>query len=361
MTGLPSTGANYVTVLQPSLNPLAERYWQITDVLICDYFSGWGSGGVAGTPNNLSNASIGVAPQVWTVNGWQTGGYFTPFAANGTIRQDLLITGGSSNQPLYHCGELKEDTTAITTDMTVQETPTAQSVRSTREVLTKLDDKVNFTLMEATPLADALRYELPLVNGLPDLGIASYQMARGPFDQLADRTIVLIGVDGDGQLRSEVFPRCCPNKKGKTPFARKENEMLELTYTALEDPITGQVMWVCRDGVNWRALGGAPTLGTVTATPVTGLKVTLSFAISGLDVASLTASSFAATKTTGGVTTALTIPASGSGSPTVSGGIATFTGTGLTASTTYTGQITVTGDNGQTATVAIPSFMSTAS
>lgn len=355
---LPSSGGTWAQQLQPSLQPLAVRYWQVTDVLICDYFSGWGNGGVVGTPNNLSDASVGVATQVWTVNGWKTGGFFTPFAVDGTVRGDLLINSGVPNQGLYHCGELKEDTTEITTDMTVQETPTAQSVRSVREVITKLDDKVNFTLMEAGPLADSLRYELPLANGIPDIGTAQYQMARGPMDQLADRTIILIGVDTDGNLRSEVFPRCTPNKKGKTPFGRKTNEQVELTYTALPDPMTGQVMWVCREGANWRALGGKPVGSTVTATPVTGLKVNLVFTISGQDVQNPT---FTATKTTGGTTTALTLQ----GSPSIvwSNGVGTVTlvGTSLTASTSYTGQITVTGDNGATTVLAIPSFTSTSS
>ena len=355
MTGLPSSGGTWAQELQASLNPLAVQYWQVTDVLICDYFSGWGGSGVAGTPNNLSATSVGVATKVWTINGWQTGGYFTPFAADGTIRGDLLLAGGG---PFYHVGELKEDTTEITTDMTVQETPTAQSVRSVREVITKLDDKLNFTLMEAGPLADALRYELPLANGIPDIGTEQYQMARGPMDQLNDRTIVLLGVDGNGNLRAEVFPRCVPNKKGKTPFGRKTNEQVELTYTALSDPMTNQVMWVCREGANWRALGGKPVGGTVVATPQTGLTVQLVFTLSGADVQVPT---FTATKTTGGVTTAMTI--SGTPSSVTSGGVTTWTviGSGLTASTTYTGTITVTGDNGATTVLTVPSFTATSS
>lgn len=342
---LPSTGGNYATVLQPSLNPLAVRYWQITDVLIQDYFN------ANGVPNNWAASSVGLG----------TAGLFTPFAADGTIRQDLLIGSGAPNQGFYHAGELKEDVVAVTNDITVQETPTAQSVRTVREVITKLDDKVNFTMLEAGPLQDYLRYELPLANGIPDIGTKGYQVARGPMDQLIDRTICLIGVDSDGQLRAEFFPRVCPNKKDKTDLQRKNPESLGWTGTALPDPISGQVMWVCREGANWRSLGGVPVLGTVTPTPITGLKVTLVFTVSGLDVGALTASSFAATKTTGGTTTALTL----TGSPGIvtSAGVTTvtLTGSGLAATTVYTGTITVTGDNGATSTVPIPSFTSTAS
>lgn len=268
---LPSTGGSWETVLEPNLNPLGVRYWQITDVLIQDYRN------ANGVPNNWSDSSVGLG----------SAGLFTPFAADGTVRQDLLINTTPPNQGFYYGGELKEDITAITSDITVQETPTAQSVRTVRDVITKLDDKVNFTFIESGPLQDYLRYELPLANGIPDLGEAGYQVARGPMDQLQERTIVLLGVDTDGFLRAEVFPRVVTNKKGKTDFNRKNPESYEYTGTALPDPFTGKVMWVCREGSNWRAEGGVPVFpgsAPVAAATSTG-KATVTFTnVTGSDL-----------------------------------------------------------------------------
>lgn len=335
---LPSTGGSVDATLTPSLNPLAVRYWQITHALIRDYYN------ADGTVFKLNASSAGLG----------SNGLMNVFATDGNIRSDLLITASGSNLGFYDVGEMKEDMIAVTSDMTVQQTPTAASVRTVRNVLTKLDDKVAFTMKEAGPLMDYLRYELPLANGIPDIGTAGYQVTRAGTDVLVPRIVVLIGVDA-GQLKAEVFPCVYPDKKGKDEWQRKNSEELEWTGEPILDPYTGTPMYICRDGAQWRSLGGVPTLGTVTATPISGLKVTLSFAISGLDVGS--GVSFTATKTTGGTPTALTLM----GSPSISDGVVTLTGTSLTASTSYTGLITATGDNGATATVAIPSFTSLSS
>ncbi|OBG71328.1 MULTISPECIES: hypothetical protein [unclassified Mycobacterium] len=331
---LPDSGANWATALEPSLNPLAVRYWQITDVLIRDYLK------ADGTVFNLTDPAVGLG----------SAGLFTPFAADGTIREDLLITASGDNQGFYHIGELKEDTTSITPDETVQETPTAQSVRTVRNVLTKLGDKIAFTPVEATPLVDYLRYELPLQN-VPDVGTAGYQVSRPPFDMLQERIIVLLGVDTDGQLRAEVFPRVVTDRKGKTDLQRKNPESLELTYSALVDPYSQAVSWICREGIAWRALGGAPTFSTTApvATAVAGGKATVSVAEpTGFDV---TDAQYTVAQQEGGSGsyTAATL-ASGT-NPTGRGtGTLTFTVQGLTAADTYKFQVTATGSNDATST-----------
>lgn len=334
---LPDTGANWATALEPSLNPLAIRYWQVTDVLICDYLN------ANGVPNNLADS-------VW---GLGAAGVFTPFAADGTIRQDLLVgsTELSLPQGFYHIGHLKEDTVAITPDETVQETPTAQSVRTVRNVLTKLDDKINFTPDEATPLVDYLRYELPLCNGIPDVGTAGYQLIRPPFDALVERTIVLLGVDTDGHLRAEVFPRVVTDKKGKTELQRKNPESLELTYSALVDPYTQAVSWVCREGAAWRALGGAPKFSTSapTATPVAGAKATVSVPEpTGFDVHD---AQYTVAQQVGGSGAYTSSTLATGTNPTGRGtGTLVFTVTGLTADSQYKFQVTATGSNDAVAT-----------
>jgi hypothetical protein len=355
MTGQPATGGVWATVLQPSLDPAAIRYWQITDVIVLDYFAGIGNPGGPGTPNNFANSALGLGNE----------GLLTLFAQDGNWRQDMLHTYQGSNLGGYYVGLLKEDSVSIDTDQSVQQTPTSQFVRTARNVLTKLDDKVVFTPIESNPIVDYLRFELPLLGNtaagippVPDIGTTNYQVARGNTDQLQMRSIFVLGVDTDQELCAKIFPCCMSDKKGKTPHGRKTPEQLELSFDVLPDAMTGKSMWICRSGVQWSALGGTPVVGTVTPTPVTGLKVNLVFTISGLDVQSAT---FSATKTTGGTTTPLTL--SGTPSIVTSAGVTTVTlvGTGLTASTAYTGAVTVTGDNGAATTVAIPSFTSTAS
>lgn len=334
---LPETGTTWELALQPSLQPLAVRYWQITDVLICDYLSGFGNPQGVGSPNNWAAASVGLG----------TKGVFTPFAADGTIREDLLVTSGSGLQAFYHIGELKEDNVEITMDLTVQETPSAQSVRTVRDVLTKLDDKLSFTPIESSPLVDQLRYELPLVNGFDAIGTAGYQLVRPVMDQLVERTIVLLGVDGDGNLRAEVFPRVVTDKKGKVPFQRKTPESLDLSYTALPDPMTQSVMWVCREGTTWRSLGGAPDFTTTppTATETGTTTATVEFATpTGLDAPF----TYTVAQQTGG--SGAFTASSLSGLPVVSGANTTLSITGLSASTAYVFQVTATGSNDATAT-----------
>lgn len=329
---LPTTGGNWATELEPTVNPLAVRYWQVTDVLIRDYYN------ADGTVFSLADESVGLGAE----------GLFTPFALDGTIRDDLLIYSAEANQGFYHLGLLKEDTTAVSPEQTVQETPTAQYVRTVRNVLTKLDDKVNFTPLEASPLVDYLHYELELSRGIPDIGTAGYQVVRPPTDQLVERIIVLLGVDGNGQLLGKVYPRVITDKKGKTELQRKNPESLELTYSILPDPYSQASEWTCREGVQWRALGGVPKFSTTApvATAASGAKATISFAVpTGNDMATAT---YAVTQQVGGTGafTASTLQ----GSPTIADGTVTLTVTGLTASSNYVFVVTATGDNDAVAT-----------
>lgn len=341
---LPATGGTWSQQLEPSLQPLAVRYWQTTDVLIADYFD------TNGVPNNWADPACGLGSD----------GLFTPFAEDGSIRGDLLATGTvTPNQGLFHLGELKEDTTAITPDQTVQETPTAQSVRTVRDVLTKLDDKIDFTPLEASDLVNRLRYELPLAGWTPKDGMAGYQVSRGVTDFLQERRVVIFGVDGDGQLLAEVFPRLVTNKKGKTELQRKNPQSLALTYSALPDPMTGKTMWLCRSGVAWEALAAGPMFsGTPVATAVTGLKANIVFPT---PTGGTTPYSYAVTQQAGG-TGSFTAATLSSTTGTVAGSNTTLVATGLTASTGYVFKVTVTDANGKTATApATATVTSTAS
>lgn len=324
MTGLPATGGTWEVELEPFLNPLAVRYWQVTHVLIRDYFN------ADGTVFDLSNPAVGLGVQ----------NVFTPFAAdNVSIRSDLLIQSPGTNQGFYSLGLLKEDAISTDPSQSIQETMSSQYVRTVRNVLTKLDDKVMFTPIESSPLVDALNFELPLANGLPPVGQAGYQVLRGQTDQLVERIVVLIGIDTDNQLLAKVYPRVVNDKKGKLSLERKTPESGELTYCVEPDPFTRQSMWICRAGAQWLSEGDFAFETTPPiVTPVTlGVTATVQFP-TPLDITSPTYT--ASLQTTPGGSFA---SASLSGSPTVSGAFTTVTVT-TTAATQYNAlQVTATG------------------
>lgn len=325
MTGLPATGGTWEQELEPFLNPLAVRYWQVTHVLIKDYLN------TDGSVFNLSNPAIGLG----------TAGVFTPFAAdNKSIRSDLLIQSPGANQGFYLVGLLKEDDIASTPDQTIQETMSSQYVRTVRNVLTKLDDKVNFTPIEASPLVDVLNFELPLNAGIQSVGTPGYQLVRPQTDVLQERIIILIGIDTDGQLLAKVYPRVVTDKKGKTELQRKNPESLELTYSVLSDPFTQASMYICRGGSQWLASGDL-TFETIApqVTPLTlGVTATVSFPTPiDLETPSYTV---ALQTTAGGALTSGTV----TGEPTVSGAFTSLTLGSLTAATQYNAvQVTATG------------------
>ncbi|PIJ36735.1 fibronectin type III domain-containing protein [Mycobacterium heckeshornense] len=341
---LPATGGTWAQVLEDNLNPLNVRYWQITHGLIRDY----DPTGVF----NLASPAVGLGT-VQTVSG--PANLFTPFAAdNVSIRNDLLVTSPNSPVNFYDLGLLKEDATDWTPDQTLQETPSAQLVRTVRNVLTKLDDKVNFTPLESNPYVDDLRYELPLGTS-PALGSPGYGVARGNVDVPRERTLVLIGIDTDANLISRVFPRIITDKKGKNELGRKNPDASELTYQVLPDPFTKQTMWVCRAGKAWLGAGNLQFETAVpTVTPVTGLKATITFP-TPIDITS-PVYSVQIQQTPNGAWSAATL----SGSPSVSGGLTTLTISGLTASTTYNAvQVTATGSNATVTGPASAPFTST--
>ncbi|CQD03781.1 gp31 protein [Mycobacterium europaeum] len=339
MTGLPATGGTWAQVLEDSLNPLNERFWQVTHVLARDY----DPTGVF----NLASPSVGLG----------TAGLFTPFAAdNISIRQDLLFDSPGPNQGFYSPGMLKEDDAEWTLDETVTGSPSAQYVRSTRGVITKLDDKVHFTPIESNPVVDCLQYELPLVN-VPVLGTPGYQVARGGGDVPVERVIVMIGIDTDANLLARVFPRCVTDKKGKSAMDRKAADSMPLDYTPMLDPFTKKSMWICRAGSQWLGAGNLNFETTApVVTPITGLDANIAVP-TPIDIES-PVWTVALQQTAGGAFTAATL----SGTPTVSGNLTTVKISGLTASTTYNAvQVTATGTNATVTSPVSAPFTSTAS
>lgn len=349
MTGLPATGGTWAQLIQPGLNPLAIRYGQITDIFIRDYFNPDGS------VFNLADPALGLGPA--TLPDGRVVNLLTPFAADGvSIRPDLLVTAPGSNLGFYHVGLLKEDSTSITPDQTMQQTPSAQQVRSARNVLTKLDDKISFEPLEETPLTRYLKYELPLQN-VPALGTPGLIIPRGNTDVPVDRIIIAMIVDTDGQLVARVLPHVITDKKAKEELARKNPYSSALTYELLPDPYSKQVEWSCYAGSQWNASGEfefetfAPQV-----TAVTGLKANV-VVPTPVD---LTNPTYAVQlqETEGGAWTAGTL----SGSPTVAGAFTTLVISGLTASQAYNAaQVTATAGETTVTSPVSNSFTATAS
>lgn len=343
---LPSTGAPYSTVIEPSLNPLGVRYGQIVDVFIRDYLNENGS------PNNLSSAAAGLGVE----------GVLTPFAADGvTIREDLLFDAPSPNQGWFHLGLLKEDAQSVSPDQTVQQTPSAQEIRTVRNVFTKLEDKVTFTPIEASDLVNRLRFELGLnsVGWTPTDGTPGYQLVRPQTDVLIERQIILFLIDTDQQLVAEVYPRVASDKKGKIGFERKNPYSLELSYDVLPDPFTQSAGWINRAGTAWNAEGlfNFETVPPI-VTPATGLKATV-VVPTPLELTSPTYT-VATQLTPGSSFSSATV--SSSPAPTASGGFTTITISGLTASTVYNAlQVTVTAGGVTATSVVSAPFTATAS
>jgi hypothetical protein len=348
MVAWPSTGGTLANTLQPTFLPTAIRKGTITSIIIGDYK-------INGVPVNLNNC------------GTNANGVFTPFAADGTLRTDLLWNSTSPTLMGFSIGLTKEDGWKFDPKITVDKTPTGQSIWSARNDITEISGTLGWTARQWMPLIDLLRMDAPTLNAagqsiVPDIGTSGYSVGANGYQQLCERWIIAIGFDGPNMF-SITIPRCSQQTLGATEAQRKNPVDTMLAYEILLDPNTSQPYIVSNGGPGWLGEGGSPSFPSSpspTATPVTGLKVTITFpAPTGLDVSTVT---YTATKTTGGTTTALTIPSSGAGSPSVSGGIVSFTGSGLTASAVYTGAVvTATGDNGATATLAIPTFTATAS
>lgn len=339
---VPSTGGNWLQVVAPNLNPLDVRYGQIVDGFIRDYLD------ATGNPRNLADPACGVG----------TAGVFTPFALDNTIRKDLLWNSPGSNQGWFPLGLLKEDATSISPDQTVQQTPTAQYIRSVRNVFTKLEDKVAFTPIENSNLVKRLRFELALTGWTPDDGTTGYQLVRGNSDVLTERQLILFLIDGDGQLYAEVYPRVATDKKGKLELGRKMPFSPELTWDVLPDPYSQAPMWICEAGSAFLAEGNfAFATSTPGVTPITGLKATV-VVPTPADVTSPTYT-VALQSTPGGSFSAGTVSTP---SPSVSGGFTTITIGSLSATTTYNAlKITASGGGVTVTTPPSAPFTSTSS
>lgn len=321
---IPATGGTPAQTLLANIDPTKIRYGQIVGAYIRDYLD------ASGNPRNLADPACGLGTQ----------GVFTPFATDGSIRLDLQWNAPATNQGWYNLGYLKEDSVSISPEQTVQQTPSAQSLRTARNIFTKLDDKVSLTPLENSNLIKRLRFNLPLTGFVPDDGTTGYQLLRGTTDQSIERQLILFLVDGN-DLLAEVFPRLGPDKTGKVDLARKSPYAPDsFSWDVMPDPYSQQSEWICEAGTAWFGEGDFQFATTPPAvTPITGLKATV-IVPTPIEITSPTYT--VKTQTTAGgsfVSGTISTP-----SPSASGGFTTITIGSLTASQAYNAlQITATG------------------
>lgn len=258
---LPAVGGTYSGQLQPGINPLAVRKAIITDILIRDYFN------ADGTVHNLGDSSVGLNSE----------GLFSPFAEDGRLRTDLLITASGTNLGFYHLGGLHEDGTEMGYNTDVADTMIAQSKRAVRFDVTSDNDTITIKAMEGIPIVDALRYDLPLAN-LRDVGEASYTIAKEPETALIERQVIALGFDGDNYF-GQTFPRMALRNRGNSSWNKADADVMELELGSLLCPFVGKAALYHREGSTWRALQGAPVFSAApTATAVAGGNADVVFA-----------------------------------------------------------------------------------
>lgn len=335
----PATGGTYEQILQPGLNDIAVRKGIVTDLLIRDYH---------GSMTDLSDPAVGL----------NADGYFTPFAQNGELRDDLLITAEGANIGLYHLGLLDEDGITYTPDVSVEEVMSAQRRRSIRVDISKEDDSLQITALESTPLIDFLNDDKPLI-GLPDLGQVGYSSPKPAQGQLIERQIIALLFDGD-HYAAKVFPRMARSDVGDSNWNKANPDRLQLTWRALLCPYAGYPVNTLREGAGWRALGGYPYFGLVApvATQTGATTATVAHAVpTGIAGPGDDPWTYSVEKAVSPFTswTAATV-----GSSNVVGTTVTHSITSLVTATQYKFRVTAEGSNELSATSAESNTITTA-
>lgn len=265
---------------------------------------------------------------------------YSPFdAISGHLSSTLTTTDG-----WVECGYTDESGIQFTPKQTTVDVQGWQSRQILRTDITVDVEDFMFSLIEQTPLADALMYQIPL-SQIPNTGEEGYQITKSVTPTLLSRQILALGVDfnsGSAEYFGVLFPLVKMVKWDKQDFSDKNPIATSLNWTSYVDPISGFAARRFREGPNWRAAGGVTaTPGTPVAAAVAGGKATLTFT----PPASLnTPFIYGVKQTTGSTTTTVT-----SGNIVVTSSSPTsvvLTVSGLTTGSAYTFTVAATGDNG---------------
>lgn len=335
----PANGGTYEEILQPGLNELNVRKAIVTDILIRDYH---------GTATSLADPAVGL----------NANGRFTPFAQDGLLRDDLLITAEGPNLGFYHIGLLTEDGTTYTPTVSTEDTKAAQSRRAVRVDITEENDAIKFSALESSPLIDWLNDDKPLLN-LPDLGAVGYDSPKPAYGQIVERQIIALLFDGT-EYGAKVFPRMARSDVGETAWNKTTPDSSALTYRALLCPYAKYPVNTLREGEGWRAKGGYPNFGLIapvaTAVGATGATVAHAVPTGIADLVDTPFWDYVVEKSTTPFTSWTAATVSGS---VAAAGTVTHTITGLTTATGYKFRVKATGSNELTGTSQVSNTATT--
>jgi len=221
----------------------------------------------------------------WVSDGSTSLNGFTPFDTDNNIKTTLTSASNPGGR-WYEVGALSEDGVEFNPKFATDETKIWQSRRSQRSDITQDDEEIMFTLMQSTPLVDALRNNQPLswVAG-QETGELVYNAVKPNTTDTVYRQIMVIGVDGtmsNAEYCAELRPRVALAKVGKRMFNAKKVDSFEMTYNVFPDPVSGFSATTIRSGPSWVASGGAVLWPTSQTAPVVsslaaGGKATVTF------------------------------------------------------------------------------------
>lgn len=245
-----------------------------------------GVGGSGGDATRIRKWLYGsVLIRDWVADGSTGLSTFTPFDPSDNNIKSTLLSDANPGGRWYEVGALSEDGVEFNPKFSTEEVKIWQSRRAQRSDITADDEEVMFTLMQSSPIADALRNNLPLA-ALAEVGTTTYASVKPNTTDTVYRQILVIGVDGtigNAEYVAELRPRVALAKVGKRSFNAKKVDSVELTYNVFPDPVSGFSAKTIRSGPSWVASGGAVVWPTNQTAPVvsnlaSGGKATITFA-----------------------------------------------------------------------------------
>jgi len=219
------------------------------------------------------------------------GAFASPFALDGQLRNDLLITTpvavSATNQGFWLAGAISPAGVSRKPKVTSDDLMILQSNNPIRSDIQEESKTISFTAFENKPLIDRLRMNKTL-TGIEDVGATAYFQGKPASAPFQERQIILIRSDSAGglvELTAEPYPRCVLRDIGEAKMTKKDADAHELTFEVLLDPFfvdtngvpLGDAVW--REGAGWRAGGGVPVFpgAAPVAAPTTAAHATLTF------------------------------------------------------------------------------------
>lgn len=265
---------------------------------------------------------------------WQSG--FTPFAADGTLRPDLLKEVGGT---YYDLGAGSSDGPSFQNSFDVQKDHIWQTRQVVRTDITSEEGTMQFGMVEYSTLADTLEFDLPLAS-TPPQGTPGYARKKPNEMEGRIRQVLAIGVDKNLNYFVDVFPWVSLENLDDRRWSAEELINLMITWSISIDPHSGYSQARFRGGSGWEANPGVPVfLDVPVAAAQAGGAVAVVFStpIGPEDPFVYTAEK---TDVGTGITTVLNEVSVQLDTPTV--GQVTYNGDGLATGEDYTTQITAT-------------------